>query len=99
MTAGLATLAIVILVAVMAFRQAHARNEWSWIAFAWTLLLVLAYAAVSVGLGMLILLLVGNDRPLTALLGFLLPIAIGIVPVARIARRIKLHYMKPPAPR
>src|ERR1700688_3017730 len=32
LTAGLATLGIVILVAVMGFRQAQAQNEWSWIA-------------------------------------------------------------------
>lgn len=87
-----ATLIAVVLAALIAYQQAKARGEWSWRAFGWTLALVAVYVAVSVLAGFGLDALVGSSDPLVRTLCILVPIAIGIVPVAIIAKKIQVRY-------
>ena len=86
-----ATLLAVVLAGLIAYRQAKARGEWSWRSFGWTLSLVIVYVAVSVAAGFGLDALVGSSDPLVRTLCIIVPIAIGVVPLAIVAKKIQVR--------
>ncbi|MEJ1160444.1 hypothetical protein [Prosthecomicrobium sp. N25] len=89
---SLLSLLAVLAAAILAYRQAKQQGQWSWRAAGLITLLVAVYAIGAAGIGVGIASWVAPQDPAWAVLIVLVPIIVGIVPTAILAKRIQRRY-------
>jgi hypothetical protein len=79
--------------AVVTYRAAASRGEWSWPAFFWTLGLILVY--VGLVAAVVVATIAWGPDPAIATATIVAAVLVGAVPLGIVAKRIQRHYLGP----